>query len=234
MPLQRSAPSSVLSNWIVNLNSGFSIWFLPRAGRHARYSGLSTSLGQCGGSHLPVFPICASYLGMKTNKRSLWKGAVAGLVGGMAGAVAKRYIERIYLLRLAEATRLPDPAAPLVERVENFSGESIVGIARHLPSTMTGARSPWVVGGLAGAAYGVAVEQEPTAAAWQGAAFGMAMNRVARAGILPMAGVSRASATGETESMEAKIHGGLSFAVFGIVTELVRRLVRRGLDGRRG
>jgi putative membrane protein len=150
---------------------------------------------------------------MRTRRRSIWKGALAGLVGGLAGAAAKAYAEKIYSARLVEAQYALTPSRPV--------GSSASLAEAPVSPTLV----PWVFGGLAGAAYGAAVETEPTAAAWQGAAFGLAIGRVASA--VPMAGLDPSGTTRATEPGKSN---RVTHAIYGVVTELVRRPVRRGLD----
>lgn len=140
-------------------------------------------------------------------KRSIVKGALAGFTGGLAGAAAKAYLDGFYASRLANAQVPPallEPNAPA--------------------STVSPAVSPWIFGGLAGAAYGAAVEMEPSTSNWRGAAFGFAVDRFTRLG------ASQLQNIGAAEEAHAKIGRRLSFAVFGVVTEIVRRTVRRSLN----
>lgn len=151
--------------------------------------------------------------------KSILKGALAGLAGGFAGAAAKAYLESLYALRMDEAHVWPGHEA------DALPGSGSARETGLLPNVAP-ALAPWVFGGLAGATYGAAVELEPTAASWQGAAFGLAVDRFTRADTIPMAGVGVAS---EAEATQAKISRRVTYAVFGIVTEIVRRGVRRGL-----
>jgi hypothetical protein len=141
-------------------------------------------------------------------KRSIAKGALAGFAGGLAGAAAKAYLDGYYAPRLANAQVPPALLEPNL-------------IA---PMSVSPAVSPWVFGGLAGAAYGAAVELEPSNSSWKGAAFGFAVDRFTRFGASPM------NTLGAAEAAQVKIGRRVSFAVFGVVTEIVRRAVRRGLD----
>lgn len=142
------------------------------------------------------------------------KGAAAGFVGGIAGAAAAAYLDR------GKATR--GQKAPLRLAPERSrDGSTHLAVESGPPDPV-----PWVFGGLVGAAYGAAVEMEPSAGTWQGAAFGLAVNRISESGIFPLPGLGANDHARETET---KIGRRVRFAVFGVVAELVRRGVRRGL-----
>jgi putative membrane protein len=142
-------------------------------------------------------------------KRSIVKGALAGFAGGLAGAAAKAYLDAYYAPRLANAQV---PPALLEANIVQPT------------SAVAAAASPWIFGGLAGAAYGAAVEMEPSATSWHGLAFGFAVDNLTRFGAAPLASL------GAAEAAQAKIGRRVSFAIFGVVTEIVRRVVRRELD----
>ena len=141
-------------------------------------------------------------------KRSILKGALAGFAGGLAGAAAKAYLDAYYAPRLANAQVPPALLEPNI----------------YTPTSVSPAVSPWVFGGLAGAAYGAAVEMEPSTSSMQGMAFGYAVDRFTSFGPSPL------NSLGAAEAVQAKIGRRVSFAVYGVVTEIVRRVVRRGLD----
>jgi putative membrane protein len=151
---------------------------------------------------------------MKNRRRSILKGAAAGFVGGVAGAAAAAYLDRGKGKRGSQA--------PLTLTPEGYQDEAAGSAVESGPPDPV----PWVFGGLAGAAYGAAVEMEPSGGGWKGAAFGLAVNRISESGIFPMAGLN---AKGHAWETETKIGRRLKFAVFGIVSEFVRRGVRRGL-----
>ena len=138
----------------------------------------------------------------KAQNRSIVKGAMAGLVGGIAGSAAKA---------LAEKSFSPGP--------EDRTAPSVV------------ATVPWTLGAVAGALYGAAVELAPKAGAWRGAAFGLALNKLAHEALTTKGGVPMNGLT-ETmvrQSTRERQREWVTFAVFGVVTDTVRRLVRRGL-----
>lgn len=143
----------------------------------------------------------------KERKRSIVKGALAGLVGGIAGSAAKALAEKIF------SPGPEDRTAPSV-------AEAV----------------PWAFGAVAGAVYGAAVEVTPKAGAWRGAAFGLALNKLAHEALTTKDGVSKVGLP-ETEKAGPTVRQNtrerqsewVTHAVFGVVTDTVRRLVRRGL-----
>ena len=85
-----------------------------------------------------------------------WQGALAGFVGGVAGAAAKRLAEKMLSRNTRSQAKKPDSAGP------------------------------WIVGPLAGAVYGAVVEYEPELTARHGAAFGLGLNSLGRESVIPL------------------------------------------------
>lgn len=159
-------------------------------------------------SHRRIYPC------MK--EKSILKGAIAGMIGGLAGAGAKMIAEEIFPPRTQG-----QPAPPVV------LAEQVAGHA--LPSTQKQAAMQgihWTFGALAGAVYGVATEVEPSLAAWRGAAFGVTLNRMTHETLLPRMGLSEPR---ESQPTQERISEWVTHAVYGIVTDSVRRLVRKAL-----
>jgi len=159
----------------------------------------------------------------KARKRSIVKGALAGLVGGIAGSAAKTVAEGIFSAGAGGRTEaLAEQVAghPLSEGQRQVSSGAI-----H-----------WTFGAVAGAVYGAAVELEPKAGAWRGAGFGLALNKLAHGaltadGAIPKAGLPSTGPAGSTvrQGIQERQSEWVTHAVFGVVTDAVRRLVRRGL-----
>lgn len=144
------------------------------------------------------------------------RGALAGLIGGLAGAAAKSTAEKVFPPR---TNGQPAPPLLLVERV---------GEEAHVPlseSEKTNAVKTihWAFGGLTGAVYGAMVELSPRTAAWQGAAFGLALNKMTHEGVLPVMGLNREVSS---QSQQERNSERTTHVVYGVVTELVRRIVR--------
>jgi putative membrane protein len=155
-------------------------------------------------------------MGHTHSSRSVTKGFLAGVVGGIAGAGAKMLAEEFFPPRTQGQT------PPHVVLAEQMAG-------RDLPETQRKVALHtihWVFGALAGGVYGALVELEPSFAAWQGAAFGITLNRITHETLLPQMGL--AAPTGEQPTQE-RLSEWITHAVYGVGTETARRFVRRGL-----
>ncbi|QNI32533.1 DUF1440 domain-containing protein [Alloacidobacterium dinghuense] len=153
---------------------------------------------------------------MAEGERSALKGALAGLIGGLAGAGAKLVAEGIFPPRAAGQT---PPTIVLAERV---AGHPIA------PEEKQAALDSihWAFGALAGAVYGAMVEYEPSLGAWKGAAFGITLNKITHESLLPKMGLS---APTESQPARERIGEWVSHAVYGVVTDSVRRAARKAL-----
>jgi len=149
-------------------------------------------------------------------KSSILKGALAGLVGGIVGSGAKALAEKIYPPRVNGQT---SPPALLAERIV---GHPLSEAQKRVATQGI----HWAFGALAGAVYGAAVELEPKAGAWRGAAFGLALNKLTHESLLPKAGLVEPTMRQSTQERQSE---WVTHAIYGITTDLVRRLVRKGL-----
>jgi putative membrane protein len=141
----------------------------------------------------------------QTRERSIWKGALAGLVGGIVGSGAKTLAEKASSPRDADSAIAVEPQTQLEVTAKS-----------------------WVVGAVAGAAYGAAIEIEPKAGVWGGAGFGLALRKIVPEPLSPE-GEARTGAMTIRQVTRQRQSEWISYAVFGVVTEAVRRLVRKGL-----
>ena len=153
---------------------------------------------------------------MTERERSVLKGALAGLIGGLAGAGAKLVAEGIFPPRALGQT---PPPLVLAEQV---AGHPLDAAKKKVALE----NIHWAFGALAGAVYGVAVEYEPTLGAWKGAAFGIALNKMTHESLLPKMGLS---APTESQPARERISEWVSHAVYGVVTDAVRRAARKAL-----
>lgn len=147
-------------------------------------------------------------------KRSIAKGAFAGLIGGLAGAGAKMVAEQIFPPRVEGQT------PPPVVLAEQVAGRTLTEPDRQL--ALQGIH--WIFGALAGAVYGALVEFEPSFAAWHGAAFGITLNRITHESILPRLGLTAPPGRQPTQE---RISEWVTHAAYGVATDSVRRAVRR-------
>lgn len=140
-----------------------------------------------------------------TDSRSLAKGVIAGLIGGVAGTVVKRFAERLLSPQSRDEAHPhagADPSEPSPETIR------------------------WVYGAAVGAAYGAVAEFYPAATAKEGASFGLVLQALSREETLPAA-----SLAGEAKQQGAREQPDelTAHIAYGIATELVRSLVRRCL-----
>ena len=156
-------------------------------------------------------------MNMTRRERSIAKGMIAGMVGGLAGAGAKMLAEKIFPPRVVGQT--PPPVA-LVQQV---TGHELPDEKREKATQLI----HWGFGAAAGAVYGAAVELEPSLGAWKGAAFGITLNKMTHETVLPRLGLARPK---NEQPTQERISEWVSHAVYGIFTDTVRRGVRKGLD----
>src|SRR5271170_5560685 len=155
-------------------------------------------------------------LAKTTHGRSLAKGLLAGLIGGLVATAAKTLAEKVYPPRTHG-----EPGAPEV-LVERVAGHELVAEQKQVA---TGAIY-WGVGALTGAAYGALVEYYPQATAKDGAAFGMTLSSLTHGTVLPAMGLG---AKPEEQTARERTSEMATHVVYGVVTETVRRVVRKML-----
>ncbi len=147
-------------------------------------------------------------------KRSLVKGFLAGAIGGLAGAAAKAAAEAVYPPRIQG--QIPPPAVlanRMAGRTLTETEEEVSVQAIH-----------WGFGALVGGVYGTLAEYQPMVTGRMGANFGLTLCGITHASALPMMGL-----TEKPEDQPAREHASelVSHAIYGVTTELVRRLARR-------
>jgi putative membrane protein len=105
---------------------------------------------------------------------------------------------------------------------EKIAGHELSGAAK----TVAAETIHWGFGATAGAAYGVLAEYFPAATSKDGASFGMALEALTHEGALPAMGLAAApdEHTAREHTSELATH-----LIFGVVTETVRRFVRKML-----
>jgi putative membrane protein len=150
----------------------------------------------------------------KTYAKSLAKGLLAGLVGGLVATAVKTVAEKIYPPRTHGE---PEPPAVLAEKL---AGHELVGTRKEVAVEA----SHWGFGALTGAAYGALAEYYPAATAKDGAGFGMALASLTHETALPAIGLS---APPEQQTTRERTSEMATHVVYGVVTETVRRFVRK-------
>jgi putative membrane protein len=144
----------------------------------------------------------------------LLKGAIAGLIGGLAATAAKTLAERVYPPRTHGE---PEPTALAAEKLGEPAFET-----HEKRAVEEGIH--WGFGALTGAAYGVMAELYPQVTAKGGSTFGLALMTVTHQGALPALGL--AATPGQQENRERRSETA-THIVYGIVCETVRNVVRR-------
>ncbi len=146
-------------------------------------------------------------------RKSLAKGLLAGLVGGLVATAAKGLAEKVYPPRLHGESEPPEVLA------ETITGRELSPVTK----TAAAESMHWGFGAAAGAAYGALAEYFPATTDKDGASFGLALATLTHEGVLPGIGLSAApeEQTPREHTSEMATH-----LVFGVVTETVRRFVR--------
>jgi putative membrane protein len=148
--------------------------------------------------------------------RSIAKGALAGLIGGLVGSGAKMIAEQMLPPRVEGQT------PPPVVLAEHVTGRRLPEAQRKL--ALQGIH--WIFGALAGAVYGALTEVEPSLGAWRGAAFGITLNRLTHESLLPRLGLADPPSD---QPAQERISEWVTHAAYGVTTDTVRRAVRRAL-----
>ena len=152
-------------------------------------------------------------------KTSILKAILAGVAGGLAGSAAKVIAEKL----IPPRTQGQTPPPKLV--VERAAAAADVNLP---PATEKAAAEGvhWGFGTLTGGVYGIAAEYQPRATAWRGAAFGLTLNRLMHEGLLPRTGLVEPVAE---QPAQERVSEWVTHVVYGVVTESVRRAVRKRL-----
>jgi putative membrane protein len=149
-------------------------------------------------------------------ERSLVKGLVAGLVGGLVATAAKTFAEQMF------PPHTHGESEPEEVAVEGMAGHALTRTERADAAQAI----HWGFGAAAGAAYGALAEYYPAATAKEGASFGLVLETLTHEGALPALGLA---AGVEDQTLRERTSEITSHVVYGVVTETVRRFVRRWL-----
>jgi putative membrane protein len=151
-----------------------------------------------------------------TRGRSLAKGLLAGLIGGLVATAAKTLAEKIYPPRTHGEAEPPEVLAEKVAGYELAPSQKEAAVeAIH-----------WGFGAVTGAAYGALVEYYPAATAKDGATFGITLSSLTHGTMLPAMGLA---AKPEEQTARERTSEMATHVVYGVVTETVRRVVRKML-----
>jgi putative membrane protein len=149
-------------------------------------------------------------------RRSLFKGFLAGAIGGLAGAAAKAAAEAVYPPRTQG--QIPPPAV-LVNRMAGRSlseeEEEVSVQAIH-----------WGFGALAGGVYGALAEYKPAVTRRLGASFGLTLCGITHASALPIMGLTEHPTDQPPREHVSEL---VTHVIYGVATELTRRIARKAL-----
>jgi putative membrane protein len=156
----------------------------------------------------------------KPENQSLARGIVAGLIAGLIATAAKTAVEKIYPPRTHGE---PEPPEVLANQVANkVSSHGLAPAQKHVAAETI----HWTFGMATGAAYGALAEYYPAATAREGVNFGMTLMALTHESALPAMGLSAPAPEQTTREKTSEI---ASHVVYGLVTETVRKVVRKML-----
>ncbi|MEQ7873909.1 DUF1440 domain-containing protein [Sphingomonas sp. ASV193] len=158
---------------------------------------------------------------MEANGRSAWKGAAAGLAGGLVASFAMDRFQALWA-RQVDMPKGGDPAT--VRAAQKVSRAATGEYVAKANKQKAGQVVHYLFGAALGTAYGLVAEYRPGVTKGFGSRFALAAATAFDELAVPAAGLG----TAPTEA-PAKSHayGYVSHLVFGGVTEGVRRLLRR-------
>ncbi len=151
-----------------------------------------------------------------SHERSLAKGLLAGLIGGLVATAAKTLVEKVYPPRIHGEAEPPEVLA------EKVAGHELAGPQKEVATEAI----HWGFGAVVGAAYGAVAEYYPAATAKDGAGFGMTLSSLTHGMALPAMGLT---AEPEEQTTRERTSEMATHVVYGVVTETVRRVVRKML-----
>ena len=151
------------------------------------------------------------------SEKVLWKGLLAGLIGGLAATAAKSIAEKLYPPRTHGE---PEPPETLVERL---AGHPLDPTTEHVAAEAI----HWGFGAAAGAVYGALAEYYPAATAKEGATFGLTLMSLTHEKALPALDLGEPP---EDQSLRERTSEASTHILYGVVTEKVRGWVRAALD----
>ena len=191
---------------------------------------------------------------VRNYEKDILKGLAAGIAGGIVASWVMNQFQSAWS-KLTEGVERPHGAQSLQQgspghgvarelqergsdesddnaavRVGNAVAEFVFDkkLTEH-EKEIAGAVAHYAMGAFSGAIYGVAAEVTPAASFGIGMPFGAAVWLLADEGIVPAAGLSKSTAE---YPLSIHAYAFVSHLVYGASTEVVRRAVRRALNGR--
>jgi uncharacterized membrane protein/uncharacterized membrane protein YagU involved in acid resistance len=148
------------------------------------------------------------------------EGAATGAVAGLAGAAVME-IFQTYSAALFQPSGSKPPAT---EQAAQGAARFVAGARlRRADRQVGGTAVHYVTGALSGAAYGAFAEAAPGVTRWRGLAFGLACATLIDQIAVPLAGFARPA---WRYTVRTHLYAFASHAVFGLVTEAVRKALR--------
>lgn len=189
------------------------------------------------------------------NKASIAKGLVAGVAGGLVASAVMNQFQAVWA-KLMEGEERPHGAQSLQKDLPDHglslelqkrgsddpddnaavrSGNAVSELVfNHKLSKSeketAGALAHYAMGATSGAIYGATAEVLPITTIGRGLPFGAAVWVIADEAVVPALGLSKA---GNEYPLSIHVYAITSHLVYGLTTELVRRTVRKALDGGR-
>jgi uncharacterized membrane protein/uncharacterized membrane protein YagU involved in acid resistance len=150
----------------------------------------------------------------------LAQGAAAGAVAGLAGSAVME-IFQTYSASLFQPSGSNPPATEQAAQsaARLTAGAKLRRADRHVGGTAV----HYVTGAITGATYGAFAEAAPGVTRWRGLAFGLACATLIDQIAVPLAGFARPA---WRYSLRTHVYAFASHAVFGVVTEAVRKALR--------
>jgi uncharacterized membrane protein len=148
------------------------------------------------------------------------EGAAAGAVAGLAGAAVMEIFQTYSAALFQPAGSKPPATEQAAQSAARFAANARL---RRADRQVGGEAVHYVTGALTGAAYGAFAEASPGVARWRGLVFGLACATLIDQVAVPLAGFARPA---WRYTLRTHLYGYASHAVFGIVTEAVRKALR--------
>jgi putative membrane protein len=148
--------------------------------------------------------------------RSIAKGLLAGLLGGLAGSVAKIAGEMLY------NPRTEGQVSPPILLAERIAGHPLT----HTQQQASQSAIHFTFGAATGAVYGAVAEVAPIVTAGYGSVFGVVLQLCTHETLVPAAGLDKPA---PQQPMREHLSELFTHVLYGIATEVVRRIVRKRL-----
>lgn len=153
----------------------------------------------------------------RASSRMVLAGVLAGAIGGLAGSAAKIAAEAVYPPRTLG--QVPPPLL-LAERIAGHP-------FGHPQDEIAIQAIHWTFGAAVGGIYGGVAEVVPLVTVGYGVVFGLVLQLFTHESMVPALGLD---VPAPQQPLREHLSEFFSHALYGLATELVRRLVRRRLS----